>query len=160
MNSKESQVIFKFSTIQTYSYIGVGNHKSNLVHILYSYFSSNAKQPKNLVKRSYIISTHILRDMHYIYIYYTLMLVMYRVSEIEPFRPEINARNELNNMANFFPIYYPLGFPLRKIIIKLPKFCKIRRKDLFELHSTQLLKTMSIPNSHTQCHDITVYFFF
>ena len=71
MNSKESQVIFKFSTIQTYSYIGVGNHKSNLVHILYSYFSSNAKQPKNLVKRSYIISTHILRDMHYIYILYT-----------------------------------------------------------------------------------------
>ena len=37
--------------------------------------------------------------------------------------------------------------------------CKIRRKILFELHSTQLLKTMSIPKSHTQCHDITVYFF-
>ena len=88
------------------------------------------------------------------------MLVMYRVFEIEPFRPEINARNELNNMAIFFPIYYyPLGFPLGKIIIKLPKFCKIRRKILFELHSTQLLKTMSIPKSHTQCHDITVYFF-
>ena len=85
---------------------------------------------------------------------------MYRVFEIEPFRPEINARNELNNMAIFFPIYYyPLGFPLGKIIIKLPKFCKIRRKILFELHSTQLLKTMSIPKSHTQCHDITVYFF-
>ena len=64
------------------------------------------------------------------------------------------------HMAIFFPIYYyPLGFPLGKIIIKLPKFCKIRRKILFELHSTQLLKTMSIPKSHTQCHDITVYFF-
>ena len=135
----------------------MGNHKSNLVHSLLLFLQQCKTTKKSRQKVIHYIYTY--TQGHALYIYYTLMLVMYPVFEIEPFRPEINARNELNNMANFFPIYYPLGFPLRKIIIKLPKFCKIRRKVLFELHSTQLLKTMSIPKSHTQCHDITVYFF-